>query len=250
MPSATQLAACIVVSAACASRSSPPAPAAPTTPTAAPRPVLLDATRTDALALHMRDHYDDLQIIERHLVDGDLYTVREYAFALALERKTDGLDAWADELAAMRRAAYELGLADDVEDAAKREAALAVACSRCHVATGADLDVEPRPLPSDGTDALARMARHQWAADRLWQAMITQSDRAWREGMEVLAVTPLPTPELTVIAPPSARRQVHDLGAQLQRLARQARSIGSIDARGRHYGEILGVCAACHAAAK
>jgi hypothetical protein len=144
----------------------------------------------------MRDRYDALRIMEHHLVQGDLDTVREYAVGLALDRDAAGVEPWAAELARMRAAAHALGVAISVEEAAKREAALAASCGRCHLASGAGLDVVPRALSADEPTAIARMARHQWAADRLWQAMIVPSDRAWREGMEVLASTPLPPTEL------------------------------------------------------
>lgn len=245
MRSGIPLAVCALAGAAsCGPRALPrsepvPAPAPP---------AVAETTRRDALAVHMRDHYDALRIMEHHLVQGDLDTVREYAFALALDRDADGLDAWADELAAMRAAAHELGAAIGIEEAARREAALAASCGRCHLATGAGLDVEPRALPADEPSPAARMARHQWAADRLWHAMIAPSDRAWREGMDVLAVTPLPTTALTEAAPADVQREVRALGGRMQRLARQAASIGGLDARAQRYGTILAVCAACHAA--
>lgn len=217
---------------------------------AAPRDAAVTVARQDTLALHMRERYADLRIMERHLVDGDLDTVRDYARGLARARTPDALAAWTAELATMRRAAEALGVAATTEAAATSTAALAIACGGCHVATGADLELAPPPLPSDQPDPLARMAHHQWAADRIWYAMIAPSDPAWRDGMEVLARTPLPVAQLAVVAPPSARGEVGALGDRLQRLARDAMPATAFDDRRRRYGEILAVCAACHAAAQ
>ena len=33
------------------------------------------------------------------------------------------------------------------------------------------------------------MARHQWAADRLWRALIVPSNQAWQDALDVLADT-------------------------------------------------------------
>lgn len=213
-------------------------------------PAWTDETRAKVVAIHMRDHYDDLRVIERHLVDGDLDTVREYAFGLALDKGDPEISRWDARFGAMREAAYKLGSAAGLDEAAQREAQLAATCGSCHRETGAIPTFEPPPVPPDEPTALARMDRHQWAADRLWQAMITSADDAWRDGLDVLAVTPLPDGELTAVAAPSAKPAIRDLAESLQRLAKSARGAATLDERATRYGEILGVCVRCHAAAK
>jgi cytochrome c553 len=198
----------------------------------------------------MRDRFEDLRWIERHLVDGEIDEARDYALKLAFDRDDAEIGAWADYLARMRAAATTLGTAGDLDDAARAEPRLAATCGKCHLATGTTPAIEIAALPDDDGSALGRMARHQWAADRLWEAMIVPSDTAWRDGLAVLAVTPLPTPKLATVAPESAHRRIADLGARLQRYAKQSRAAGSLDQRATEYGEILVVCASCHALAR
>jgi hypothetical protein len=81
------------------------------------------------------------------------------------------------------------------------------------------------------------MARHRWAADRLWEGVIGNSDVAWHAGLDVLAAAPLDEP---------ANRA--GLARQLQRQAENARrpGPGTLTARAAVYGEILTTCASCH----
>jgi len=242
------LAACL---AACGTP--PPAPSAPRHDAAKPAPVAdawTDRARAQVVAVHMRDHYDDLRVMERHLVENDLDTVRDYAFSIAIDKGDPELDTWNAQLAAMRAAAYSLGTAEGQDEACRREPRLAAKCGECHRDSGAVPELEVAPLPPDEPNALARMDRHQWAADRLWQAMITSEDRAWRDGLDVLAATPLPTVELTTVAAPDAGPKIRELGLRMQRLAKQARTAGSLEDRATQYGEILVVCSRCHALAK
>jgi cytochrome c553 len=202
------------------------------------------------LALHMRDRFSDLRWIERHLVDGELDEARDYAIKLAFDKDDAELGAWVDLLAKMRAAASALGTAGDLDDACRAEPRLAATCGHCHVATGTTPELVAVPLPDDDGTAFGRMARHQWAADRLWEAMIAPSDAAWREGLAVLAATPLPAAKLTTVAPESTHRKIAELGDRLQRYAKASRGAGSLDQRATEYGEILVVCAGCHALAR
>ena len=86
------------------------------------------------------------------------------------------------------------------------------------------------------------MARHRWAADRLWEATVGGGDEPWTKGLDVLAQTSFPF-----------RKSFDDregLARRLQQLADQGRKQKTVDTlaeRGRIYGEILVVCASCHA---
>ena len=80
------------------------------------------------------------------------------------------------------------------------------------------------------------MTRHRWAADRLWEAVVGDSDDAWRQGLDVLAATPL---QLDAARAPIAR--------ELQRMATTALKTQHPSAnRAGVYGEILVLCASCH----
>jgi hypothetical protein len=86
------------------------------------------------------------------------------------------------------------------------------------------------------------MARHRWAADRLWEGLIGADDGSWRAGLAVLAQPPLRWPEL-------GDRQ--GLAKSLQQLADQGLQRSTTDSladRARLHGEMLVRCTACHTA--
>jgi hypothetical protein len=90
----------------------------------------------------------------------------------------------------------------------------------------------------------ARMARHRWAADRMWEGIVGGSDEPWQAGLDVVAAAPLDGSELGPARAP--------FGRKLQQLAQQARGRRSGEAppdRATAYGEILSTCAGCHALA-
>ena len=84
------------------------------------------------------------------------------------------------------------------------------------------------------------MARHRWAADRLWEAVVGDSDAAWKEGLDVLAAAPFDFgPERAALA------------RELQRLAKTARRTKrGVANPAVTYGDILVICANCHAMTK
>ena len=75
------------------------------------------------------------------------------------------------------------------------------------------------------------MAKHAWATDRLWEAVIGNDDDRWRRGLAVLADSPIS-------------------GSALQSLARDQLAAATLppdsDARAIAYGKLLLVCAGCH----
>jgi len=86
------------------------------------------------------------------------------------------------------------------------------------------------------------MARHRWAADRLWEGLVGGDDEPWRAGLAVLAATPIRWPELG---------ERKGLARSLQQLAEQAQkrqATDSIADRAQLYGEMLVTCTACHTA--
>ncbi len=128
----------------------------------------------------------------------------------------------------------------DLGDALKNVALIGGACGNCHdeLAVKLGIDTVPR-LPPDDASLAVRMVRHRWAADRLWEGVVGNSEPAWQAGLDVLVVTPLDLP---------ADRA--GLARQLQRQAETARrpSPGKLVDRATRYGEILTTCASCHTA--
>ena len=84
------------------------------------------------------------------------------------------------------------------------------------------------------------MARHQWAADRLWEGLIAPSDQSWLNAAEVLLEVPL------ALAGTQGTEQTRALTERVHSLGHQARSAARSSDRVRIYGEILGTCADCH----
>jgi hypothetical protein len=192
---------------------------------------------------HMHENFDLVRAIEKLLVRGKLEEGQRLAAAIARAPDEPGMQAWASQTARVRERASAVATAAGVDEALRAEARLADACASCHTDAGVVPEFrEAPPIPADKPTVEARMARHLWATDRLWEGIIGDADDSWRSGLDVLAATPLPWPRVE-----GDRAQ---LGKQLQKLAGAARSMDRTTARedrARAYGEILVTCAACHA---
>jgi hypothetical protein len=196
------------------------------------------------MRFHMHASFDLARAIERVLIRGKLEDARPLASSLAGAAEPPGLAPWATQLALVRARAQAVATAPGIDEACRRAAQLAEACARCHVDVRAQAEFQPpSAAPADRDTVPARMARHQWAVDRIWEGMVGNADDAWIAGLDVLAATPLPWPKL------GSERAA--LAGRLQRLASQAKRVPAtgLEDRTRIYGEILVTCAACHAPA-
>lgn len=193
---------------------------------------------------HMHENFDLLRTIEKRVIHGKLDEARALARGLADAPDEPGLGPWAHHQIAVRERAAALARAKTVAEASIAEARLAVACAGCHVDAGVSPEFRTASsAPADGNTIAARMARHVWATDRLWQGIVGGDDESWSAGLDVLAQTPLKQSTW------SANRV--ELARRLQQLADQARTRTRTDApadRARIYGELLTTCSACHAA--
>jgi mono/diheme cytochrome c family protein len=209
-----------------------------------PQPQPPQRPRFDAptmVALHMRGRFQEARTIERLLVHGKLDEARTHARALAIAPDVPDASPWSAKAIWVRKLAEDLATSSDVETALRVTAKISGACVECHVATGAALHFTYPAAPADANTVPARMARHQWAVDRLWEGMIGGGDEAWSAGLRVLAATPLP---FSVVDADKVA-----LAQQLQRFATTAlatRTTDTLDDRTRAYGEMLVTCAACH----
>lgn len=186
------------------------------------------------LRFHMQRHFDDLRGVERLLIAGRLAEAKSLAFLLSRPAR----EVWSIDALRVSEAALALSGAASLDEACRLEPRIAAACADCHRRTGTSpAFVRAPPPPPDDPEPRARMARHLWAADRLWEGLVGASDHAWRAGLEVLAAQPLSS------LPDAA-------GPRLQRLAVAALAEVPRDTpadRARTYGELLVTCAACHA---
>ena len=191
---------------------------------------------------HMHGNLDVLRAIERLLIRGKLEDARELARAVAEAPADPDLGVWAARASTVRDRAAAVASAPGLDEAVRREARLAEACADCHLETRVQPDLRAPPIPPDRDTLPARMARHRWAADRLWEGVVAADDVPWNAGLEVLSATPLRWPELG---------ERLSLARSLQRLADQARQRSATDSnaeRARSYGEMLVVCTTCHTA--
>jgi cytochrome c553 len=187
---------------------------------------------------HMQRHFDDLRTIERRLIAGKLDEARALAHLLARPARDPGLGPWQAESRPVIEAALALASASTIEEACKRAPRVSAACAGCHLRAQASPVFRSPPPPPDLPTRDARMARHLWATDRLWEAMVGSGEPAWRGGLDVLAET----------AMPFTTKETSRLARRLQDLAQDARARSAIDDRAAAYGELLVTCAACHTA--
>ena len=189
---------------------------------------------------HMHENFDVLRSIELLLVHGKLDEAKALARMIAEAPDEPGLAPFAGRAAAVRERAAAIASAPSIDEGCRREARLAAACADCHADAGVLPEfTQPPRLPPDADTIKARMARHVWATDRLWEGVVGESDESWRAGTDVLAAAPLPWSV--------ADRDRQALAARLQHAADTARNAPAAD-RPRQYGEILVLCAACHTA--
>jgi cytochrome c553 len=189
----------------------------------------------------MRRHFDDLRMIEHLLVSGKLDEGKALAYLLVRRTDEPGIAAWEQHSRQVADAALELTEAPGMNDALRREARVAVACAGCHVAAQSLPVFAAAPaLPPDRQTPETRMARHAWAADRLWEGLVGADDARWSRGLAVLSNTPLP------FAPSSdASRVATDLQTRARKqLDMHATTV--LEDRGAAYGDMLVACAACH----
>lgn len=210
---------------------------------AQPAPQTGPQLQAPALArYHMRSHTSDLRLIERSLLAGQLDDATSRALRMIQKLDDPALEPWRDPARQVAEAALDLGWAPSIDEALRRVPRVAAACAGCHVAMQRPVRFPEAPrAPYDAAMTEARMARHRWATDRLWEGVIGPADDRWQVGLRMLAETPLPFTRLTD-APLIAARIQDIAKAQLAPGADRRPA-----ARAAIYGELLTACAACHA---
>jgi hypothetical protein len=195
---------------------------------------------------HMHENFGLLRAIEKLLVRGKLDDARALARGIAEAPDEPGLSKFFVQAALVRARAATLVSSARLDEACRAEAWLADACAGCHLAAGAVPAFRPpAQAPRDAPTIEARMARHLWATDRLWEGIVGGNQASWLAGLDILAATPLPDIKTATERATLAKR--------LQQLASGARRANRMDTpadRAVSYGEILVMCASCHANAK
>lgn len=190
---------------------------------------------------HMESHWAQVGQVQTALVFGDLEGAREPARWLAEHPEhpdlPQGVMSPVEDMRAFARSVIRAG---SLADASRCAAEMGAACGRCHQASGGGPRLLQNTMPETGTAPDKHMARHLWAADRLWEGLVAPSDQAWRLGANALAEDPLfvelgdqGSQEVLTLA-----RQVHALGAT----ARATQP----DHRAGVYARLMVACAQCH----
>jgi cytochrome c553 len=211
-----------------------------------------DDERTDLagveLVEEMSAHHAEAEAMRTALVRGDVEGVNEAATRLRKRLPLDALpaDARYDELP-LRDAVGRASSAPDLTSAASAAADVAAACGGCHAKRGVSFPQPTGERPDPALDGVrAAMARHHWAARRMWDGLLLPSQAAFVEAAEVLGPGDLAPAGSTVgSALPSLTVElevrVHDLAAQAARMEDPA-------GRVRATAGILETCGVCHGA--
>lgn len=211
------------------------------TPDPAPAPIAPPADPTE----RMLTHYQDVVQIRDAVIAGDLPGVRPPA--RRLRERTDPIpESWLPFVTAKDEHATIVLTARSLRVAARAAASLANDCGDCHEALGDGPRFGP---PASPPAPIAHrpeqhMLRHQWAADRMWEALISRSDEAWTAGAEVLADAPLHRGEIAALI--RVPDDILDLNERVHELGSRARTTAAWPARAEIYGDFLAACAKCH----
>lgn len=194
---------------------------------------------------HMFAHYDRAAEVHDALVRGELTRAKRAAEWIATHQDPGELPGNRPELQSeMQGYANQVSWADELHEAAWAAAQMGRTCGDCHRVN----DVSPRFLmgtaPPGGTGAQAEMARHVWAAERMWEGLIGPGDHAWSSGAEALRSGWLEPQE--VMSNPEDRARVRDLVGKVYDLGIEADAATDAQARAEIYGQFLNTCNECH----
>jgi cytochrome c553 len=201
--------------------------------------------RAEPTAEYMRDHFQQVRGVHVGVIIGDLNAVRAAAKWVATHEALEGMPQnWGPYVAQMRSAAEEAVAAPDIYAAAAATATMGKACASCHEAMQQYPEFLAVSQPPEADETAPHMIGHMWAADRMWQGLVTPSAVSWNDGVAALSGGPLETESF---GPESEYGdELEALAIRVHDLATQGRGAADMDARAEIYGEFLGTCAACH----
>ncbi len=148
-------------------------------------------------------------------------------------------------LTQMRSNAGTFGDATTLTEASIAFAQTAQQCGECHAAVENGPSFTAPPMP-EGDSLPAQMQRHAWAADRMWEGLITQDEALFERGTAILEEVNLGPEELPqgVLEP----ERVTALITHIQELGQEAESAEDWDTRANLYGRFIATCSTCHRA--
>lgn len=186
---------------------------------------------------HMEAHYGQVHEIQEAVIAGDVDATRGPARWLSTHEGPEFPAAAATSLEAMRNEARIMIQQRDILPVARTLGRMGVACGSCHTALDANLSFPVEEPPASSLNAAARMARHAWAMDRLWEGLVAPSDASWNAGAGALASMPLDF---------GTNDQANRLAQRIRELSDQARRVTTPKERADTYGDLAETCALCH----
>lgn len=119
------------------------------------------------------------------------------------------------------------------------------ACASCHRERKLNPADDELAVPEVYDGAVAHMARHQWAVDRMWEGLVGPTDARWALGVAALHDHPLDAAALS--ASEDSKSPADYLDWWIHKRGPDEALKAGPGQRGRIYGDLLGACAACHA---
>jgi cytochrome c2 len=147
-------------------------------------------------------------------------------------------------LVEMQAEAARFAEATTLTEAATSYARTLVRCGACHTASHGGPEMA-EPIMPEGDTPEARMRRHQWASDRMFDGLVTGNAEIFRSGNDALTSAPLTQADLPATAT-QPTEQVVALTTHVQNLGSEAAAATTDEARASIYGRYLATCATCH----
>ena len=195
------------------------------------------------LAEHMQGHFDMATAIRNAVIAGNLPLAKRAGTLLAQHSDDSLPESWQPSVARMKEAATDAKDAPDLQAAGAAAARLGRACGSCHAALGQGPEFVFDAAPIEGKPVLSRMLRHQWAAERMWEGLITPEPQLFAVGARTISGAPIWEEE-------ALPQDIAEMEPQVRELGQQAVAASSDSARVEAYGRLLATCAGCHASAR
>ncbi len=179
---------------------------------------------------HSAEQLNAAADLQRAVVEGRLSAARDNAVVLG-------------QMPAIKPSADRIAGGDDLATVGGELGDVGQACGTCHAINGVQGDPGAGPPPANGDTLVEQMHRNAWGATRMWQGISGPGDRAWTEGAEIIAETPL---DIASAMHEKPNAEAFELAEQLRGQAERAGSMHDLESRAKLYGEMMQTCASCH----
>lgn len=196
--------------------------------------------------LQMHQGYTALVTARDAFVSGDVDAARLELASIAMQPMADGIPPiWAPNVLDLHQIAARGVEAELPEGVAESIGLSANSCGSCHQATGYIPALAVMPTPPPGDDAHTQMIQHAYAAQELWDGLVTHNVERWTRGQHILRGVH-ERPE--ALFGPNFRAQMGSARVDgLNASTTQIVNAESWDERALAYGSLLSSCASCHA---